>query len=326
MAAAVRLSPLLLLWLVAYLTSALVYASPVTPNYAPSLFPRADAIIKEVNGEVQVFGTSDNQIVPQGPASDGAGSGFNGPAILWIGITTVLGLPLALAGVRGWRFTTGAGIGLASAVCSWAAFINTVNNVGISDMLLSVIVIAFFALGFILGLFEIGRLAGLTLLGITGGLAFGIRIMLLKSDLLIPVYFANWLVIALFGAVGGLLIVYRQRAAITLSSASAGTFLVFLALDLALNKQNGMSRGLRFLFDRNSSHLADIITTGYKAPLSTQIIIGVSLLSTPLLAYAQHRFFPHPFSRKPSEDWVIQTFTEDQRSILAKPFRSRFSL
>lgn len=29
-----------------------------------------------------------------------------------------------------------------------------------------------------------------------------------------------------------------------------------MALDLAVNKQNGMSRGLRFLFDRNSSHLA----------------------------------------------------------------------
>jgi hypothetical protein len=93
-----------------------------------------------------------------------------------------------------------------------------VNNVGIQDMLLSLIVVAFFALGFILGLFEIGRLAGLALLGVTGGLAFGIRIMLLKSDLLIPVYFVNWLLIALFGAVGGLLIVYRQRVAIVSST------------------------------------------------------------------------------------------------------------
>lgn len=97
---------------------------------------------------------------------------------------------------------------------AWAAFINTVNEVGIHDMILSLIVIAFFALGFILGLFEIGRLAGLALLCITGGLAFGIRIMLLKSDLLIPVYFVNWLLVAVFGAAGGLLMVYRQRVAI----------------------------------------------------------------------------------------------------------------
>jgi hypothetical protein len=117
MAAAVRLSPLLLLWLSAYLTSVLVYASPVTLGYGLTLIPRADAVIKEVDGEVQVFGTSDNQRVPQGPASDGAGSSFDGPAILWIGISAVVGLPLALAGIRGWRFTTGAGIGLASAVC-----------------------------------------------------------------------------------------------------------------------------------------------------------------------------------------------------------------
>lgn len=31
---------------------------------------------------------------------------------------------------------------------------------------------------------------------------------------------------------------------------------MFLAIDLVLNKQDGLSRGLRFLFDRNDSHLA----------------------------------------------------------------------
>lgn len=117
MAAAVRLSPLLHLWLLAYLASVLVYASPVTLGHTPTLFPRADAIVKEINGEVQVFGTSDGQRILQGSASDGSGSGFGGPAILWIGFLTIIGLPLAIAGIRGWRFTTGVGIGLASAVC-----------------------------------------------------------------------------------------------------------------------------------------------------------------------------------------------------------------
>ncbi len=38
------------------------------------------------------------------------------------------------------------------------------------------------------------------------------------------------------------------------SCAAVGSFLVALGIDLILNKQSGMSNGLRFLFDRNSSH------------------------------------------------------------------------
>lgn len=68
---------------------------------------------------------------------------------------------------------------------------------------------AFAFLGFVLGLFEFARLAGLTLLGITGGLAFGVRMILLKEDLLLsgPSLFAiNWVLIALFGVLGGIFI------------------------------------------------------------------------------------------------------------------------
>lgn len=40
----------------------------------------------------------------------------------------------------------------------------------------------------------------------------------------------------------------------TLSSASVGTFLTALGIDLIIRKQTGMSMGLRYLFDRNSAH------------------------------------------------------------------------
>jgi len=35
-----------------------------------------------------------------------------------------------------------------------------------------------------------------------------------------------------------------------------GTFFIGLGVDLTVNQQKGMSRGLRFLFDQNTSHIA----------------------------------------------------------------------
>jgi hypothetical protein len=207
--------------------------------------------------------------------------------------------------------------------------INTVNSTGISDIILTAVILVIFVFGFILGLFEIGRLSGIALLGIIGGLAFGIRIILLRDNLLVPLFFVNWLVIAAFGAIGGLLIIFKQRVGITLGSASVGAFLFLLGIELAVNKQSGMSRGLRFLFDRNDAHIADIAIHGYKATLTIQILIGVSLALTPILAYAQHRFFPQPFSRKPVDDWELGTITSRTSkffgSIFQPPQSSRFS-
>ncbi len=38
-------------------------------------------------------------------------------------------------------------------------------------------------------------------------------------------------------------------------SSAVGTFLSALGIDLLINRQAGMSFGLRFLFDRNSTHM-----------------------------------------------------------------------
>lgn len=102
---------------------------------------------------------------------------------------------------------------------AWAAFINTVGASGISDLLLTAIVMAFSFLGFVLGLFEFARIAGLVTLGISGGLALGIRLILLKQGLLLSgtsLFAINWVLITLFGVFGGMLIAWPkfQRAGI----------------------------------------------------------------------------------------------------------------
>jgi hypothetical protein len=97
---------------------------------------------------------------------------------------------------------------------AWAAIINSVNEIGVSDILLTLIVIAFSFLGFILGVFEFARVGAIGVFGIVGGLAFGIRVILLKEGLLLSaqnLYFLNWIIIAVFGAGGGLTVIWWQR-------------------------------------------------------------------------------------------------------------------
>jgi hypothetical protein len=97
---------------------------------------------------------------------------------------------------------------------AWSVFVNTLDNVGISDITLTALVLSLFFLGFLFGLLEVGRMAGLLQLGIQGGLAIGIRIVLLRSRLLISdptVFFVNWLLIAFCGLACAILVVWKQR-------------------------------------------------------------------------------------------------------------------
>lgn len=66
---------------------------------------------------VTVLNPDTRQGIPQGIATDGAGVSFSPPAIIWLVFAFVVGVPLALAGIRLWRFTTGMGVGLAVTVC-----------------------------------------------------------------------------------------------------------------------------------------------------------------------------------------------------------------
>lgn len=73
---------------------------------------------------------------------------------------------------------------------------------------------AFFFLGFILGVFEFARLGAITALGIAGGIAIGVRITIFRAGLLIQgssLFVVNWGIIVIFGAAGGLVLIWRQR-------------------------------------------------------------------------------------------------------------------
>ena len=74
-------------------------------------------VSSEVGDNVSVINPATDQTIPQGPGTDGGGTDFSLPAIIWLAFVFIVGVPLALAGVRLWRFTTGMGIGLAVTIC-----------------------------------------------------------------------------------------------------------------------------------------------------------------------------------------------------------------
>ncbi|CAL1711492.1 unnamed protein product [Somion occarium] len=278
-------------------------ASPIGQPWLPShLSARSDPVITAENGTMYAIDPSTMEPVPQGSASDGSGVDLNASALIWLVWSFVVGVPLALTGIRFWRLTTAASLGIACVVCVWAAFVNTLGPSGISDLLLTCLVMGAFGLGFFIGLFNLGRLAGITFLALSAGFSIGVRIVLFRDGLLVPSFFVNWIIATVCAVIGFVLVVVRQRLAILVSSASVGTFLIGLGVDLVINKQKGMSTGLRFLFDRNNSHLVDLFTRGWHPPISTIIILAVSLALIPPLAYTQHRIFKAPFTpeRPPS--------------------------
>ncbi len=93
----------------------------------------------------------------------------------------------------------------------WVAFVNTVSADGLSDILLTVIAIAGFAIGFLVGMLKFGRWAGVLLLGVLGGFSVGLRVVLLRPDLLIPNYRLNWLVLTMFLVAGLSLVLLWQH-------------------------------------------------------------------------------------------------------------------
>ncbi|OBZ69550.1 hypothetical protein A0H81_10284 [Grifola frondosa] len=269
------------------------------------------------DGNTTVLNPTTLQPIPQGSASDGSGTDFSAEAIIWLAFCFAVGVPLAFVGIKLWRATTGAGVGLAMTVCVWAAFVNTDSADNVADLVLTIISVGAFGIGFLLGVFEIGRLAGILLLGILGGMAFMTRIVLLRPGLLIPVFYGNWLMITLFGLIGAALVIFAQRASLVISCASVGTFLTGLGIDLIVNKQSGMSYGLRYLFDRNSHHYLAIVQHTWNPPIPSYIILAVSLGLTPILAYAQHKIFSRPFEPSSSSEDIPDdtSFTQSEADI-----------
>ena len=93
---------------------------------------------------------------------------------------------------------------------AWVAIINAVNAAGLSDLVLTLITLSFFALGSLGGLFKFCRLAGLTALSIIGGMSVGMRLVLMREGLLLHSIALNWVVIAAFAVAGFALTLLRQ--------------------------------------------------------------------------------------------------------------------
>jgi len=155
--------------------------------------------------------------------SDGGGSNYNAPAILWIVFSGLLGLPLSLAGIRGYRLTSGIGLGLVLSFFIWSAFVNTTTGASLaanpvtSDLILSFFVWGIFLLGVAFGALNIGILAGVSALGASGGASLGILIALLRPGLLVPIYVINIIPIGLFGIAGAAWPIWHQRLAVVSS-------------------------------------------------------------------------------------------------------------
>lgn len=282
------------------------------------------------NGTITVYSPITGQEIPQGLASDGGGSGFSSCAIAWIAFSFTVGAPLLFLGFRGRRFTIGATIGLAASLASWAVFVNTLDDVGVSDIALTTVVLVLSGLGFLLGVLELSRVVGILILSTMGGFALGIRIILLRSGLLISnpsIFFVNWLIVALCGFACSILVIWKQRAGILNGCASTGSFLCGLGFDLAINQQSGMSRGLRYLMDRNRYHVVDNVLNGYSPPMTTVVILAVSIAVTPAFAFAQHKAFKQPFWCTPTQGDLESLHTPEapQQDEVSHPPSSRVS-
>ena len=82
---------------------------------------------------------------------------------------------------------------------------------GLSDLVLTIIVLGAFVAGAVLGALDFGRWAGILLLGVLGGFSIGARVVLLRPGLLIGTYVLNWIVLAAFMIVGLAAILFKQR-------------------------------------------------------------------------------------------------------------------
>ncbi|KAJ1305943.1 hypothetical protein OPQ81_010661 [Rhizoctonia solani] len=288
-------------------------------NARPTLALRA--IIRPIpmpGFNVSVFDDVTGAPIPQVQASDGGGlingRAFSAPNVIWAISAAIIGVPLGVAGVRLWRVTTALGGGLALAFAMWAALINTVSESGLassqsmSDMLILLITGAAFLVGMVGGAFRILVLPAMAAICALGGSSIAARGVILRPGLLVPpgpnqkLAFVNIVIVAVGALSGGLSVIFKQRESMIFSTSCIGSFLVALAVDLIVNGQNGMSRGLRSLFDMNDNHLADLVGGGYNPPPSSQIMIASSLGLTIILSIIQHFAFPGSFQRSRPRD------------------------
>lgn len=101
----------------------------------------------------------------------------------------------------------------ARSLTAWVSFINSISAAPLSDLTLTLIILGFFSLLFAFGVLPYGRVAGITCIGLVGGMALGVRVVILKAGLLISGstgYTVNWVLVGFFGLAGGVSIIWEQ--------------------------------------------------------------------------------------------------------------------
>ena len=93
----------------------------------------------------------------------------------------------------------------------WAAFVNTVSADGLSDIVLTIVALGGFLIGFVFGVLNFGRMTGILLIGVLGGFSVGVRVVLLRPGLLLSPYVVNWAILALFMVFGLAAVLVKQR-------------------------------------------------------------------------------------------------------------------
>ena len=120
-----------LLLVLAHASDVHVHASPVSapaPDLAAAhwhaLAKRVTPIVvtSQSGDNTSVINPATNQPIAQGPGTDGGGTDFSLTAIIWLAFVFVAGVPLALAGVRLYRVTTGLGVGIALTLAGECCF------------------------------------------------------------------------------------------------------------------------------------------------------------------------------------------------------------
>ena len=84
-------------------------------------------ILSNSSGTVVIYDPDTSTEIAQADASDGSGSGYDLPAILWIAMSFVLGVPLLLGGVRLGRITSGIGMGVGLSVAGRCYLFSAAN-------------------------------------------------------------------------------------------------------------------------------------------------------------------------------------------------------
>ena len=88
---------------------------------------------------------------------------------------------------------------------------NTVSADGLSDIVLTIVALGGFLVGFVFGVLDFGRMTGILLIGVLGGFSVGVRVVLLRPGLLLSPYVVNWAILALFMVIGLAAVLVKQR-------------------------------------------------------------------------------------------------------------------